>query len=86
MPTHPAITSPSHPSRPSQADASDVPPSFAQRRQTANVFAPPSVSSQQSPHTGRRQRAHGPTAVTPQCEQRASGPSPPPAGMSEDIA
>jgi hypothetical protein len=38
---------------------------------------PPVVSTQQSPHTGFRQRAQGPTASSPHETQRASGgPSP----------
>lgn len=70
------IPPPSHSSRSRYGPVSDLPPRFTHARHTANVVAPPSVSSQQSPHVGRRHRAHGPTAVAPQCEHRADGGSP----------
>jgi len=47
----------------------------------AQTRALPSVSTQQSPHTGSRQRAQGPTASAPQRMQRAGEP-PPSTGMS----
>jgi hypothetical protein len=53
-------------------------------RQSAKVVAPPSVSSQQSPHTSARQRAHGPAALAPHSRHRAVGPSP--AGISDVMA
>jgi hypothetical protein len=74
----------SQPSIPRHAGASVAPPRATHRVHTANVVAPPSVSSQQSPHTGLRQRAHGPTAVHPQIAQRADGASP--LDWSEPIA
>jgi hypothetical protein len=40
------------------------------------VVAPPVVSVQQSAHTIRRQRAHGPTATLPQMAHRVAGGSP----------
>lgn len=77
------MIAPSQASRPSQPGASDLPPRRMQEVQTANSVAPPSVSSQQSPQIEARQRAHGPIAVPPQILQRATGASPPPAGISE---
>src|SRR5687768_13943625 len=76
IPASTMMISASQPSKPSHAGASDEPPRLTHVRQIANVVAPPSVSSQQSPHTGARQRAHGPTAVFSQSLQRATGPSP----------
>jgi hypothetical protein len=75
---------PSHNRSPPYAAVSDLPPRFTHARHTANVVTPPSVSSQQSPHVGRRHRAHGPAAIAPQCEQRAPGGSP--ADISEVTA
>ena len=60
----------------SQLRRSDRPPRLSQAKQIAQTRAPPSVSTQQSPHTGSRQRAHGPAAVAPQRAHRA-GPPPP---------
>jgi len=75
---------PSHNRSPPYAAVSDLPPRFTHARHTANVVTPPSVSSQQSPHVGRRHRAQGPAAIAPQCEQRALGGSP--ADISEVTA
>jgi len=58
----------------SQPVRSERPPWRSQARQIAQGVAVPSVSTQQSPHTGWWQRAHGPTASTPQCLQRAVAP------------
>ena len=76
MPASATMITASQPRSPSHAGANDAPPRFTQDRQIANVVAPPSVSSQQSPHTGARHRAHGPTAVRSHNLQRATGPSP----------
>jgi hypothetical protein len=67
---------PIHNSSPRYAGASERPSCFTQVRQIAKVVAPPAVSSQQSPHTGVPQRAHGPAAVLPHNRQRASGAPP----------
>src|SRR5687768_17628806 len=75
IPASTMMISASQPSKPSHAGASDAPPRFTHDRQIANVVAPPSVSSQQSPHTGALQRAHGPTAVRSHSLQRATGAS-----------
>lgn len=60
---------------------SDRPPFFSHLKQIAQTVAPPSVSTQQSPQTGCRQRAHGPAAFAPQMRQSAGEP-PPSTGMS----
>jgi hypothetical protein len=71
------MITPSHARSPSHAGASELPPRFTQVRQIANVVAPPAVSSQQSPHTLRRQRAHGPAASRAlHNAQRVTGGSP----------
>jgi len=62
--------------RPRHAPPSERPFFRSQSRQIAHVLAPPSVSVQQSPHTERRQDAHGPAASALQNAQR-SGPSSP---------
>jgi hypothetical protein len=65
------------PSTTRQPELSELPPRRSHVRQIANVVVPPVVSTQQSPHTGLRQRAHGPAATAPHEAQRASaGPSP----------
>jgi hypothetical protein len=71
-------------SRPIHAGDSDAPPARTHLLHTANVVAPPSVSSQQSPHTSERQRAHGLTAMAPHSLQRATEPSP--VGINEGTA
>jgi len=79
-PTSTATISPSQPTRWSHARDIDAPPRFTHDRHTANVVAPPVLSSQQSPHTDLRQRAQGPAASRRwQIAQRAVG-SPPSTG------
>ncbi len=80
----PATITASQPSSPRHAGVSELPPRRTQRVQSAKGVAPPSLSSQQSPHTGARHRAQGPTAVLPQITQRADEPSP--VGISEGTA
>jgi hypothetical protein len=65
------------PSTTRQPALSELPPRRSHERQMAKVVVPPVVNTQQSPHTGFRQRAQGPTATSPHETQRASGgPSP----------
>jgi hypothetical protein len=61
-PTSATTINPSQATRPNHAVVNEAPPRFTHPKQTANVVAPPVLSSQQSPHTALRQRAHGPAA------------------------
>jgi hypothetical protein len=72
-PTRPTTIRPSQPTKPIHTGDSDAPPARTHLVHTANVVAPPSVSWQQSPQTGERQRAHGPTATA--CFYRSHGES-----------
>ncbi len=63
------------PTSPVHAPPSERPFLRSHSRQIAQVRTPPSVSVQQSPHTGRAHDAHGPTASLEQNEQRV-GESP----------
>jgi hypothetical protein len=65
----------SQPSTRRQPAASELPPRSSQRKQIANVEFPPLLSTQQSPQTGLRQRAQGPTASAEHSVHSASPPS-----------
>ncbi len=63
----------------------ELPPRRSHLRQIAKVVLPPVVSTQQSPQTGFRHRAQGPTATAPHETQRASA-GPPPSLMRSGTA
>jgi hypothetical protein len=56
------------------APDSDRPPRSSHAKQIAHTDVPPSVSTQQSPHTGLPHRAHGPAAVAPHRTHRSTPP------------
>lgn len=67
----------SHRRNPPQPPRSDLPLLSSHARQNAYTLSPPSVSTQQSPHTGSPQLAHGPAASAPHRTHRATPPPPP---------